>query len=257
MTAESLSTLPGCDLYIAAMGRSGSTMLANLLHQPPSHICLVEPKLAFGAPSEQSLRRLASTIPTMGAPNASELVKHLRASSKWGVKEVRPDIHDQSIALLQPKHIVVLLRDPFQASLSLYEKAARDGLLDRPEWIFALATDAMASLPRVAEDPRAITISYERFVSDAEVRTALAETLNWPLDGDAARGLEAIGRGREVELHKGRITQKSLARDRSKATPDAIEFAERAVAHADDVTALLERVNTSSDGLGLAAKTPA
>lgn len=232
-------------VYIAAMGRSGSTMLANLLHNPPGCVALVEPNLLSDAPTAECLRQAAESGQQDGEP-WSAVLDRARA---WGLKEVRADLHEPTIRLLRPQHILVLLRDPLAAAVSLYEKGIADGDLHRLAWLEARAREPLRVLPAVAVDPRAVVVAYERFVTDDSSRDALARYIDWPLTGDPNRGLARWNRAREIGLHGGAVTAKRAGPLEPGVSSEAVGFAHRVTAGCDAVTELHRRAMESSSGL--------
>ncbi|MEM8757174.1 MAG: hypothetical protein AAGF47_05255 [Planctomycetota bacterium] len=228
--------------YIAAMGRSGSTVLANLFHDPPERVMLLEPNLLEPEPTGECRLQLTDSL----GPGAT--IETLGETERWGIKEVRADLHGPAIDRLDPAHIVVLLRDPVAASISLHEKGERDGDLARLAWLEARMTDPLRVLPRIAERHNAIVVAYERLVADADARAALADRLGWPMTGDLNRGLTRYGRAREIDLHRGAITTASLARSLDNAAPQARAFVERVTRGADEARALHDAAANAADG---------
>lgn len=240
-------------VYIAAMGRSGSTMLANLLHDPPARVMLMEPNLLSPTPSDELRWQLREVFGaegrSQGHPQSQPDLSALDGSDKWGLKEVRADLHESVIRQLDPVHIVVLLRDPVAASLSLYEKGEVDGDLARLPWLESRMSEPLRVLPRVAAHPRAVVTTYERLVQGTETRAALAEHLDWPLTGDVSRGLERWGRSREVALHGGKVTSHRAQREVQDASEQAQAFAARVTTQAAAVVDLHKRATDSPLGL--------
>lgn len=232
------------------MGRSGSTMLANLLHSPPDRIALVEPNLLSASPTEECLRQVAES----GRRDDEPWHAVLDRAGAWGLKEVRADLHVPTISRFKPEHIVVLLRDPLAAAVSLYEKGAADGDLHRLAWLESRAREPLLMLPGIAADPRAVVVAYERFVSDRHAREALAGHLDWPLAGDPNRGLARWNRAREIELHGGAVTDKRAAPLAADTQPEALRFAHRVTAACHDAAALHSRAIESSDGFTMPAR---
>ena len=243
-------SLPRPDLFIAAMGRSGSTMLANLFTTPPERWVLVEPRLAdastgrdvldqarsFGwdltdghwclAPGEDALQRIHRVF-----------AARLRGLKKWGVKEVRSELFGPTINILRPRQTLVLVRDLRDVAISLHAKIIRD---DNPnydeDWLRGYLTKtpkAIVDLARDVEQLDHMTVRYEDLVRDLGVRVKIAQWAEWPLDGAPDRNLATVfGRGREVALHAGAVTEKALARHQR---PDISDGARAIAAWAHDV----------------------
>ncbi|MDJ0768353.1 MAG: hypothetical protein QNJ12_06145 [Ilumatobacter sp.] len=226
-------SLPPADLYIAALGRSGSTMLANLLTTPPTRWLIVEPRFANATTGRDVLAQARSVGIAIGDDEWPLRVDEtpeqrigrifrdrILALEKWGVKEVRHDVLVASLDILRPKHTIVLVRDLRDVAVSLYEKARRD---DDPryddEWLRTYLTQAPGGILAVVDalggrDHR--IVRYEDLTGDAGVRAELGQWLDWPLDGRPDRNLAALfQRAHEVELHDGAVTRRSVGRHAS------------------------------------------
>jgi hypothetical protein len=226
-------TLPPPDLFIAALGRSGSTMLANLLTTPPNRWLIVEPRFANATTGRDVLEQArlfginiddTEWPPQEGESSGQRITRVFRKRildlQKWGLKEVRRDVILQTIDHLRPKHTIVLVRDLRDVAVSLYEKSVRD---NNPryddEWLRNYLTEAPAGILEAVDalathDHR--VVRYEDLVSDDTLRDDLAQWLDWPLDGQPERNLASIyQRAREVELHAGAVTNISVGRYRS------------------------------------------
>jgi hypothetical protein len=239
--------LPPPDLFIAALGRSGSTLLANLLTTPPDRWLLVEPRFADASTGRDVLAQAAafgmSVAPDEWLPRPAETPQgrivrvfgeRLRSLRRWGLKEVRPNLLEPTLKRLRPKRVVVLVRDLRDVALSLYEKTLREAHPDRGDaWLRGYLTEAptgVLALADAAPDPNRRIVRYEDLVADEGYRRDLGAWLDWPLDGRPDRNLaDLFGRGREVALHDGAVTKRSLHRhggaELSAAARDLVEWA--------------------------------
>lgn len=213
------------DLYIAAMGRSGSTYLANCLTTPPSRWVFNEPWFVSGALSK-NLRDRAEAFgwpsdnPSWWLPpdrrNAEGmrdryrtfLLPHIARLDRWGVKEVRGDFHVPTIRTIRPAHIIVLVRDIRQVVLSLLEKSIRQNAMETHgrEWITqycGAAAKVLVDLASDGSDGRMRVVRYEDLIRDESERRRIEAWLDWPMGGDPSHGLAAYGRGYEVERQLG------------------------------------------------------
>lgn len=208
------------DLYIAAMGRSGSTALANMLTTPPKRWVLTEPWFINGAMSKTIRGRWSEFgwadndkdwwLPAAQRTNehfaqrySDFLVPHLAKLDAWGVKEVRGDFHAPTIATIRPVKIIVLVRDIRDVIRSLLEKQIRQGseaTHGRP-WIEQYISTASVSLVTIASAnaDNVKVVKFEEIMNNPAAERNLAEWLNWPLDGDPSAGLIEHGRGYEIK----------------------------------------------------------
>jgi hypothetical protein len=222
--SESDEPLFSADLYIAAIARSGSAFLSDLLTVPPACWVMQEPWFMYGATTpelyQQALRfgwRVTEeewSLPTRQRNKESMLrrYRHLFAPRlaelyKWGAKEIRPQFHAPTIATLRPKKIVVLTRDVGDAYLSFLELNRRHNPRRHSErWTyryFHLAARELVSLvERLGEGHRLRVVRYEDLRSD-QSRSRLADWLDWPMSGDPERSLRPHSREYEVERHRG------------------------------------------------------
>ena len=234
-------SFPPADVYIASLGRSGSTLVANLMTTPPDRLVLVEPLLHRGGGNAGMFDQMARWGWPVGAGDlarwrepttgqspvdraAAVLAGLLAGLARWGVKEVDPTAHRPGIALLRPKRVIVLVRDIRDVMLSYMEKFRREGRSD-------FGGDL---LRRLAEGTRVLTwladglgaggplriVRYEDFVASADERATLARWLDWPLDGDPDRNLDLYRRTYEIERHRGIVSPVSVGR-RARAASSA------------------------------------
>lgn len=231
--------LPTPDLFVAALGRSGSTLLANLLTTPPHRWLVVEPRFADASTGRDVIAQARSFgldvdpnewLPRPGETPAQRIGRvfgeRLRRLQRWGLKEVRPNLLEPTLTRLRPKRVVVLVRDLRDVALSLYEKSLRDNHPERGEawlrdYLIAAPTGVLA-VANAATGPNQRVVRYEDLVGDPAYRAELASWLDWPLDGQPDRNLaELYGRGQEVERHAGAVTDRSLHRHRDATLPAA------------------------------------
>lgn len=213
------------DVYIAAIARSGSTLICGLLTYPPDHLCLVEPWFIWGMRGQACFRQLqrfglriterdwltalfprekASFVRRYG----SFIAPHLASVRKWGAKEVRPEFHLPTIETINPRFVLVLVRDIRDVVRSLARKQAAEGM-DESEstaWISGYCTAAAPCLLRLRSRPRSITVRYEDFVASEAARADLGGRLDWPLVGRVNADFDLFGRGSEAAAHRGRVS---------------------------------------------------
>ena len=234
-----------CQVYIAAMGRSGSTMVANMLTRPPSRCVLIEPWLPKGAQGPKLLEQLrrfgiptsdrCSLVPKSSSEADSQtsierlLAELLRGVSHWGIKEVRPEMHFPTLPIVTPEKIIVQVRNIKDVALSLLEKhARRSDERYNLEWThkyICTAASTLVKLRRSVENARLRVIRYEDFVISAAARQELEQWLQWPLDGDPGRNLDLFDRDYESERHGKSIGRSSVDRWKSESDPSKLTFA--------------------------------
>jgi len=240
----STTSLPRPDVYLAALGRSGSTMLANLLTTPPDRWMIIEPRFANGSTGRDVLaqaREVGISVtndaweqgPTESTfeRNARVFDRPLRELSKWGLKEVRSDLLLETQSVLDPVKTVVLVRDLRDAAASLFRKTEFDSDASYDsEWLHAYLANSPAAIMQLLDQlpPKSHrVVRYEDIVSLPDSRRELANWLEWPLDGDPGRNLSTLfQRRREVELHQGVVSRRSLDRRRTTDDPREVELVE-------------------------------
>ena len=211
------------DIYIAAIGRSGSTMLCNVLTKEPDQILFIEP--GFHTPPYRGMlaRQLAQygmEIPEEVQEQARGLaplpmLEHLLGAHlrpiKWGFKEVQCSEHQRVLELFNPAHILISTRHIFNVALSFMEKHRRQGNEDRfpPSWVLDYCLRESRGLVKFCQKLTKLghiytVVRYEDFTVNAQFRAALESTLNWEIGAQADRFLEGFNRGFERDRHQGR-----------------------------------------------------
>ena len=124
------------DLYLAAMGRSGSTVLCDLYSRYPSHWLMNEPWIvrgSYGVVQLERIRRFGFDVAeedwSCKIDGESDLDRFYRVYSRmieglefFGAKEVRCEFHEGYFRLMRPKRVLVLVRDIRDVIISLIEK---------------------------------------------------------------------------------------------------------------------------------------
>jgi len=221
------------DLYIAAIGRSGSTMLCNMLTSEPAQIIFIEPK--FHTPPYRTL--LAPQLAQYGMEISEQqqkqahglaplaMVDHLLGAHlrqiKWGFKEVQCSEHQKVLDLFAPAHILINTRHIFNVALSFLEKHRRQGNEARfpPAWVRDYCERETQGLVRFCQHlthikhPHSI-VRYEDFAGDADYLTTLGKPLNWALSTKPSRFFQGLNRGFETSRHQGRIFREPTLAER-------------------------------------------
>jgi hypothetical protein len=232
------------DLFIAGLPRAGTTMLANLLTQPPDRLVLIEPGLTRGDPGAKVPPQFEGfdcgddardPAPREGESSHARFWRlwgpTIRGLRSWGVKEVNPVGYDDLLARYEPRRVIVLVRDVRDAALSLAEKLDRSPVVGGQtlEWATQRLIDAAHAIMRThASMPaaRVRVVRYEDLVSDAGERAAIESWLDWPMTGQPDRHLECFGRGWEIGRHAGRVSDLSVSRRDRETSVEAARYAD-------------------------------
>lgn len=217
------------NLLIVGVGRAGTTLLANLLTNPPRSLVLIEPGITRGgvdAPLREQLRRAGVDAPESAfdaarEPDALErfaaILPRLAGIEKWGVKEVNPAGLDGLVRVFRPRRYLLAVRDLHYVAASGLRKLKAGKRGDQNEaWLLdrlSAGADAVMRLARELDARAWRAVRYEDLVASEAERGAIADWLDWPLDGDPARCMDLFGREAEVTKHDGRVTTRSLGGD--------------------------------------------
>lgn len=212
------------DIYIAAIARSGSTLLCDLMTFPTGNICLIEPRFYAGMRAERSqfqLKAAGFDIPDErwkaleSKTKASYMERYteliapvLRQCTRWGVKEVRAELHRPTIETINPAKILVLVRNARDVAVSLCQKILQSGgsPADAAQFVEGYLSRNCACLVEFADSANTIVARYEDFArSETELRN-LAVALDWPFEGIPNQSFERLGRSVEAERHTGTVT---------------------------------------------------
>jgi len=193
--------------YIAAMPRSGSTMLAGILSKPPvSHFFseiglnrgmthgfdqLARINKNFARVLEPYARDPRGMIKMFGRnilPQLSSLFSHI------GVKECFHDNWQLYLTLPSKVRFVVLARDPRDVMLSVLEYGAqvqwhREMWADRgDEYIAARHNEIWAQQREMIDRANALPLRYEDLCQDPETFAELCRFCGLPLESPGAAG---------------------------------------------------------------------
>jgi hypothetical protein len=215
--------LPRPDFLIAALGRSGSTMISNWLTRPPGEIVLIEPFL-FAAANPAMLHRqfdhlgLAASAEEWATSDADWQARLRRlfaprlAGRRWAVKEVLGEEHRKVLAAFGPLPVVITVRDIDAIAASFLEKHRLQNNRHRfdEQWVADYCrreTGLIMALHAklVDEGTPALVMRYEDFVASSAQREALARFVGWPGEGDVTRHMDHLGRAFEAERHGGGV----------------------------------------------------
>lgn len=218
------------DFYIAAIGRSGSTMLSNWLSSPPDRVVFNEP--FFLRPGNSRLLRIQ--LESLGLPvsdadwaqgdeTALQRFRRLMGprleGSRWAAKEVLCQEHFAMTATFSPSRVLVTVRDIVDVALSFLEKHRLQNNLDRfgDDWVeeycireSAGILDYLAYLDSLGIPFR--TVRYEDLIVSAQEQAAVEAFTGWPGGGAADLNFDAFDRAFEAERHGRSISGSSRTR---------------------------------------------
>lgn len=219
------------DFHIAAIGRSGSTMLCNWLTSPPDYLAFNEP-FFFHPRNSRILRiELAGLGMAVGdeewdQPDRSPAARFERimaprlAGRRWALKEVLTSEHRTAIERLEPLCVVLNVRDIADVALSFFEKHRLQKNMDRfdDDWVVNhCRTEAHGLVALHSELERRkipiLIVRYEDFIQREECRTGLAAFVGWPGGGMITANLEQFDRGFEVDHHGKSVSPVARTRD--------------------------------------------
>jgi len=218
------TALDSPDFYIAAMGRSGSTMLCNWLTRPPGQLVFVEP--FFRRTSNPRLLRIQlasfglavdeaewSGEDATGAQRFRRLMGPRLQGKRWAFKEVLCEEHFAVLDAFSPPRVVITVRDIADVALSFFEKHRLQNNLDRfdDEWVRDYCLRESAGLLEFRGILRArgipfLTVRYEDFTRSEPVRRQVAEFVGWKPGGAIASHLAEFDRGFEIDRHGTEIS---------------------------------------------------
>lgn len=231
------------DFYIAAIGRSGSTMLGNWLSSPPARIVFNEPFFLRPMNSRLlriQLRNLGMEISDSEWADADEaplerfrrLMGPRLEGRRWAAKEVLCEEHVAMVRAFAPPRVLVSVRDIVDVALSFFEKHRLQDNLDRfsDDWVVeycvresAGLVDFLALLEQ-AGTPYHV-VRYEDFTASADERSQIAAFTGWPGGGDPSANLADFDRGFEVGRHGPAISSQPLHRDDRSLSRDRLKEA--------------------------------
>jgi hypothetical protein len=212
------------DFYIAAMGRSGSTMIANWLASPPGRLVFVEPSFL----TVKNTRLLKIQLESFGlAPTDAEWAQSDQSAAsrfarlmvprligrKWAVKEVLCAEHLAALDQLRPSRVLITVRNIVDVALSFFEKHRLQGNLERfsDQWVVDYCVREASGLVGLRDEliRRSIPFEiarYEDFTQSEETRASVAKFVGWPGGGATDAHLDRFDRSFEAERHGSRVS---------------------------------------------------
>jgi hypothetical protein len=214
------------DFYVAAIGRSGSTMLCNWLCRPPDQLVFIEP--FFLRPSNPRLLRIQLAdfgLPASDAEWAERdesgperfrrIMGPRLAGKKWAFKEELAEEHSEALDAFAPPRVLLTVRNLRDVALSFFEKHRLQANLDRFDdaWVreyCARESEGMLCLLERLRNERVPhrVVRYEDFTRSEADRHAIAEFVGWQGGGRIDSHLQRFDRQFEVERHGPEISSR-------------------------------------------------
>lgn len=212
------------DFYVAAIGRSGSTLLCNWLTSPPDRLVFVEP--FFMRTSNPRLLRIQladfglavpddeweRTDPT-GAERFRRIMWPRLQGRRWAFKEVLCEEHVRVLDAFAPPRVLITVRNIADVALSLFEKHRLQDNLDRfdDQWVIEYCLRESSGMLEFRDllDRRGVpylVVRYEDFTGSEEARRSVENFVGWEAGGEIGSHLAEFDRSFEVERHGGAIS---------------------------------------------------
>ncbi len=216
--------LNGPDFYIAAMGRSGSTMISNWLTLAPDRLVFIEPSIL----DIRNTRLLRIQLANFGMAVSDRdwdaeddtaagrferiMVPRLRGK-RWALKEVLGSEHQAIIDALAPSRILISVRNILDVALSFFEKHRTQDNLHRfdDQWVADYCGRESAGLLALQRELQArsipyAVIRYEDFTCSEASRNDVCAFLGWQGGGATDMHLDQFDRSFEVERHGVKVS---------------------------------------------------
>lgn len=212
------------DLYMASMGRSGSTLIANWLTLPGKQVVLLEPEFPKGLRHRSLIRQCEglgfpvseaewAAQDSCAAARIERILGPRLGRLKWGVKEVQCAYHGGVLKDYTPARVLVTVRNIRNVFLSFVDKHRRQDneaqfsvtwsqdycqreAIGLTQFVNELAKNSVAHM----------VVRYEDFISDAAVRTGIEAFTGWTGGGNLDRGFEFFNRAYERDMHRGALS---------------------------------------------------
>jgi len=218
------------DFYVAAIGRSGSTMLCNWLCRPPDHLVFIEP--FFLRPTNPRLLRIQLAEFGMEASDAEwqprdesgperfrRIMGPRLAGKRWALKEVLVEEHVRALAAFEPKRVIVTVRNIEDVALSFFEKHRLQANVDRfdDSWVVEYCRRESAGVLGFVQQLRAggimhAVVRYEDFTRSEAARKGVLDFVGWEGGGLVDSHLERFDRQFEIDRHGREISPRLRTR---------------------------------------------
>lgn len=229
------------DFYVAAIGRSGSTMLCNWLSRPPGQLVFIEP--FFMRPANPRLLRIQLADFGMAVSDAEwtrpdataakrfqRLMQPRLKGRSWAFKEVLCEEHFRVLHSFAPKRVLIAVRDIVDVALSFFEKHRLQCNLDRfsDQWVNDYCIRECAGILEFRDRLEAQgiplrVVRYEDFTSSQASRRDIADFVAWIPGGRIDSHLAEFDRRFEIERHGRTISARP--RTQGERVLDEAQFA--------------------------------
>jgi len=212
------------DLYMASMGRSGSTLIANWLTIPGKQVVLLEPEFPKGLRHRSLIRQCEglgfpvseaewSEQDSCAAERIERILGPRLGRLRWGVKEVQCAYHKSILKDYAPACVLVTVRNIRNVFISFVDKHRRQGndaqysVTWSQEYCQREAIGLTQFVAELAKNsvPHMV-VRYEDFISDAAVRTGIEAFTGWTGGGSLDRNFEFFNRVYERDMHRGALS---------------------------------------------------
>lgn len=232
------------DFYVAAIGRSGSTMLCNWLTRPPRQLVFIEPffmrtsnprllriQLAhFGMPaSDCEWTREDQTA----AARFQRLMGARLEQRRWAFKEVLCEEHFRVLDAFAPPRVVITVRDIADVALSFFEKHRLQQNLHRfdDQWVVDYClregSGILDFIDRLQDRKIPFLIlRYEDFTRSEQARRDAAAFVGWEGGGAIDTHLREFDREFEVHRHGSTISGSLRHRTGRELDKEAFDLAD-------------------------------
>lgn len=195
------------DALVCGLPRSGTTLIANLMHSPAEgRICLVEPLLNG---KTGNLKRESATLPLgtlahhipVKRFNLKSLGTDLYKDFRWAIKEVRIDRIRYAYEHCKPQIVIFAIRELHDIMLSSYNHAGKKIGVDNKVVAVKSFIEFYEQIHRERSvrtlPPERMMMQYEFFPMKGYLQ-AMGLSMGWPLNGDPNRDLKQYGRADEI-----------------------------------------------------------
>jgi hypothetical protein len=232
------------DFYVAAIGRSGSTMLCNWLATPPERLVFLEPFFLRSMNSRLlriQLRDFGMAISDdewderdeTAAERFGRVMGDRLKGRRWAFKEVLCGEHLKVIDRLRPARVLITVRNIADVALSFFEKHRTQSNLDpfSDDWVVDYCLRETAGILEFRNKLEASqipyrSVRYEDVTKSADERVSVAGFVGWSGGGKTTSHLAEFDRAFEIERHGVSISDKLRTSDDRNLCYDEIRLSE-------------------------------
>jgi len=240
------------DVAVYGLIRSGTTLVSDLLTVRGRSLIISEPDL-FVPWDERTVLRIHNTARQFGLPIREapprqaeygtfsryfehELLPQLIRLEAWGIKQVQFLFWRELFQIVQPRHLILCLRDLREVTLSAFDLIGRMGLvfgtkqmLRDEAWVMTRLCHDVYELAAMTALPH-FRLRYEDLATDKKMQRKLAEYVSLDALGTERLNLDGEPDSRstwEQSKHENRVSASSLGRFLQEPGGPAKSIAER------------------------------